>query len=293
MSSFVYAGWNMFSRDFRRPVRGRPKVKTVMKHDNSPKPGDTSNMINTLSITSPNTFVSPLMSAASNGFQQQVSPSSMSNSLSISHNISHHQHQYSNNIEYHDNGFGVAQQDHTPILEQHNNSTILTHRHQRHLQQLHHHQHQQQSQTHVGSQLGSNISTNIYVNNEFEPTTSVSLTATLNNYRHLDDYEFYREERLERNALKKFSQIMQSIKSNYRNRYQFVDDEDDDDNDCVVNGGLVDEAPIEYPNFNKILERHRRRYQHRQLIIQNHTTSNHHHQHLHHSHSHLSQQQQQ
>lgn len=87
------------------------------------------------------------------------------------------------------------------------------------------------------------------------PSPGASLTATLNSYKYLDDYEFYRNERLKQSAMKKFNFIMQSIKTKYKDCSQSAEfDADGNDSDPS------DETPYEFTSFNQIIKRHRERF---------------------------------
>lgn len=86
-----------------------------------------------------------------------------------------------------------------------------------------------------------------------DATTTVSLTAKLNSYKYLDDYEYYRGERIKQNAMRRFSLIMQSIKAKYKDCPQSaVEEENDSDN--------LEDTSSEFSIFNQILRRHRKRF---------------------------------
>jgi len=105
-------------------------------------------------------------------------------------------------------------------------------------------------------ELSAPTSTNFLSNQNSTPCSDslLSLTAKLNNYKYLDDYEYYRGERLKKNALGRFSIIMQSLKAKYKNCAHLALDNDDSDDD------VLEEPGSEFSNFNQILKRHRRRF---------------------------------
>lgn len=104
---------------------------------------------------------------------------------------------------------------------------------------------------------------------------SNSLSAKLKDYAsYLDDHESFRQERLQKNAMRRYSQIMQLVKTRYRDYFQIDDDDEDDIDDdwCPrSNNSLAKPRPAdikmqpdfnkshEFPCFNKILRRHRDR----------------------------------
>ena len=92
-------------------------------------------------------------------------------------------------------------------------------------------------------------------------SVSTSLTARLNNYKYLDDYEYYRAERLKQSALRKFGLIMQSVKTSYKDCSQSALDENDSD--------VIEESASDFSNFNQILKRHRKHFR-QNLAIRHH-----------------------
>lgn len=103
--------------------------------------------------------------------------------------------------------------------------------------------------------------------------TSTTLLASLRSYKYLDDYEYCRKRGLERNAMRKFGNIMQSIKSTHKdssksalkhtngsinsNSNTLVDNDNDIDSDL---GEDIEDPIEEFSNFNRILKRHRKRF---------------------------------
>jgi len=101
--------------------------------------------------------------------------------------------------------------------------------------------------------------------------------------KYLDDHEIFRQERIQKNAMKKFSHVMQSIRNKYKDRYQLDDDDDDDiegiwQQSCTRTTQCA--APnmppsgirpyyqgktTEFPNLNRILMRHRTRFESQRL----------------------------
>lgn len=100
--------------------------------------------------------------------------------------------------------------------------------------------------------------------------SSSSLISELDSYKYLDDYEYYLETRIKQNAMRKFENIMQSIKTMARNnnneqqQQQLQDHKNDSPHHLDIDNG------DKFPNFNKILRRHRKRFK---------QYSNHHHHH--------------
>lgn len=101
---------------------------------------------------------------------------------------------------------------------------------------------------------------------------SSSLYATLNSFKHLDDYEYCRERRLKDNASKKFGLIIQSVKAKL-NELQVAaavsqvacpitsttnttNTKEDDDSDMAHDEARVSDCSY----FNQILKRHMKRY---------------------------------
>lgn len=91
-----------------------------------------------------------------------------------------------------------------------------------------------------------------------QPESSINgsfstLAARLNSYKHLDDYELYREERLKLNAEKRFGLIMQSIKTKFKDCSKLALAGEETDSD-------MNEEPSELSSFNQILRRHKKRF---------------------------------
>lgn len=86
-----------------------------------------------------------------------------------------------------------------------------------------------------------------------EGESSASLTARLNSYKYLDDYQYYHRERLKQNAMRKFKLIMQSIETSYKDCSQLAFD-NENDNDTT------EEQTSKFSDFNQILKRHRKRF---------------------------------
>lgn len=84
-----------------------------------------------------------------------------------------------------------------------------------------------------------------------KPTNT--LTAKLNSYKYLDDYEYYRERRIKQNAMRRFGHIMQSIETKYKGCPQSTLEEEN-------YSDILDETITEFPIFNQILRRHRKRF---------------------------------
>lgn len=149
-------------------------------------------------------------------------------------------------------------------------------------------QQQQQPPPQHNVQHNSNSVLLTHIHRQTHVTSDRQVTAKLREYaKYLDDHEIFRQERIQKNAMKKFSHIMQSIKSRYRDRYQLDGDDDDDDTDehwhqfVISNQTSNTSIPrltstdtpscatslnksCEFPNFNKILKRHRNRLNGRQ-----------------------------
>lgn len=99
----------------------------------------------------------------------------------------------------------------------------------------------------------NSFANNYNLGDDVDGESSASLTARLSSYKYLDDYEYYRGDRLKQNAMRKFKLIMQSIQTSYKNSSQMTFD-NENDND------VIDEAASEFSNFNQILKRHRKRF---------------------------------
>lgn len=109
--------------------------------------------------------------------------------------------------------------------------------------------------------VASDNSSSKQLDQDASDSTSASLTARLSSYKDLDDYEYYREERLKQNAMRKFSLIMQSIKTKHKdcsvNNSNNSTNNNESDSDVVVDTQTADS---EFSNFNQILKRHRKRF---------------------------------
>lgn len=81
----------------------------------------------------------------------------------------------------------------------------------------------------------------------------LKLAAKLNSYKYLDDYEYYRGQRIKQNAMKRFGLIMQSIETKYKECPQSTLEEEN-------YSGILDETISEFSIFNQILRRHRKRF---------------------------------
>lgn len=81
-----------------------------------------------------------------------------------------------------------------------------------------------------------------------------SLIACLNSYKDLDDFEYYRSEMIKKSVMRKYDHIMQTIKAKYKDINPQADDEDDNYSD-----NLTEEPNSEFPKFNRILKRHKKR----------------------------------
>lgn len=100
--------------------------------------------------------------------------------------------------------------------------------------------------------------------------SSISLTAKLNSYKYLDDYEYFHGERLKQNAMRKFGLIMQSVETRYKDCSESAHDnkisignldrEDDDDYNNDLDSDILGGPTSEFSNFNRILKRHRKRF---------------------------------
>lgn len=95
-------------------------------------------------------------------------------------------------------------------------------------------------------------------------SASASLSASLSGYKYLDDYEYYREERMKHNAMRNFGLILQSIKTKYKDCSQQSAFDDDNSDSDIISG-----ATPEFFDFNRILKRHKKRFRQR--------PANHHH----------------
>lgn len=84
-----------------------------------------------------------------------------------------------------------------------------------------------------------------------DPT--ITLAAMLNSCRYLDDYEYYRGQRIKQNAMRRFGLIMQSIEAKYKDCPQSAIEEENDSD-------ILDETEPEFSIFNQILRRHRKRF---------------------------------
>lgn len=96
----------------------------------------------------------------------------------------------------------------------------------------------------------------------------MDLIAELDRYKHLDDYEYYRNQRLKQNAMKKYVMIIQSVNERYKDclhRSNIVcstsiitatttDDSSNTDSEITQEPAIDDLS-----NFNKIIKRHKRR----------------------------------
>lgn len=140
---------------------------------------------------------------------------------------------------------------------------------------LTHNQSSELNNFHLGhDQKNSNHNSNLDSN--FEPTTAPlnkeqlvecttnpkSLTVILDNYKYLDDYEYYQKDRLKHNTMRKFGLIMQSIKTKYKDCSQMTSDNE-------IESDITEEPVSEYSNFNQILKRHRKRFK-RNLSLHRH-----------------------
>lgn len=81
-----------------------------------------------------------------------------------------------------------------------------------------------------------------------------SLVASLNSYKDLDDYEYYRSHMIKKSVMRKYDHIMLTIKAKYKEINPQADD-DDFDNDSDT----MEEPNSEFPKFNRILKRHKKR----------------------------------
>ena len=139
-------------------------------------------------------------------------------------------------------GQQAAQTSNFGPIRSNNLDALLHHHHVHHNHNLHHHQHMHHH----------------FYHHHLPPVRQPDqLTTRLIQYQYLDDYDWYREKRLRRNAMKKFNHIMQTIKDKQKDEYQFEDDGDpsageEDCGDDLHGGG-------DYSFFEQILKRHRER----------------------------------
>lgn len=82
---------------------------------------------------------------------------------------------------------------------------------------------------------------------------TITLAAMLNSCKYLDDYEYYRGQRIKQNAMRRFGVIMQSIEAKYKDCPQSAVEEENDSD-------ILDETKSEFSIFNQILRRHRKRF---------------------------------
>lgn len=101
-----------------------------------------------------------------------------------------------------------------------------------------------------------NITLNYDCPANYPALASASLAATLSSYKYLDDYEYYRDERMKQNAMRNFGAILQSIKTKYKGcSTQSASDDENSDSDIIA-----ETTNSEFSNFNRILKRHRKRF---------------------------------
>lgn len=101
------------------------------------------------------------------------------------------------------------------------------------------------------------MQSNCTINTDHQQIMTIALTSNdvdehLSSYKHLDDLEFYKKERLKQNATNKYKQIMHSIRPN-KDEYDSADSRSDNED----NKSIDDNEDSVY--FKKIIKRHKRR----------------------------------
>lgn len=83
-----------------------------------------------------------------------------------------------------------------------------------------------------------------------------TLEGKLASFKHLDDYEYYKNARIKHNVMISYKHIMQSIKAKYKDTSQLTSCDDETDSD------ISEEPDSKFFDFNQILKRHKRRVKH-------------------------------
>lgn len=164
-----------------------------------------------------------------------------------------------------------------------NSANINAQNHLHHHHNHHHHHHHQHHHQPYQRRFHRSSIVHSFTTDTFDSVASAALMNSLAEYRHLDDFEHYRDYRLKFNAITKYNNIMETIKAkakdcrfqmkgcdmngNNGERNQEEDDDeeeqdDDEDNDEEmttpgVGRGRGTGGPM---NLSKILRRHRSRF---------------------------------